>query len=105
MAKTVEHLSDFVFVSMANLTLARQDSYLSPLISGIKPNTIAALRRAPLNMATLFPDNIIKKGEEDIDSFESKGHSSSSPKKGHYHPHERQEKCQASIMSSQLERT
>ena len=27
MAKTMEHLSDFVFVSMANLTLISRDSY------------------------------------------------------------------------------
>ena len=43
MAKTMEHLSDFVFVSMANLTLARQDSYLSHLRTGIKLDTLAAL--------------------------------------------------------------
>ena len=41
-AKTMEHLSDFVFVSMENLT------YLSHLKSGIKPKTPAALRTAPL---------------------------------------------------------
>ena len=42
MAKTMEHLSDFVFVSMANLTLARLDSYLSHLRLGIKPDILAA---------------------------------------------------------------
>ena len=39
LAKTMEHLSDFVFVSMANLTLIRRDSYLSHVRSGIKPDT------------------------------------------------------------------
>ena len=48
MAKTMEHLSDFVFVSMANLTLARRDSYLSHVKSRIKPDTLVALRTAPL---------------------------------------------------------
>ena len=54
MAKTMEHLSDFVFVSMANLTLTRRDCYLSHLKSGIKPDTLAALRTAPLQLATLL---------------------------------------------------
>ena len=40
MAKTMEHLNEFVFVSMANLTLARWDSYLSHLKSGIKPDAL-----------------------------------------------------------------
>ena len=31
MAKTLEHLTDFVFVTVANTTLARRDSYLSHL--------------------------------------------------------------------------
>ena len=59
-AKNMEHLSDFVFVSMANLTLARRNSYLSHLKTGIKPDTVAALRSAPLQMATLSPDDILK---------------------------------------------
>ena len=75
-AKTMEHLSDFVFVSMANLTLDRRDSYLSVLKTGIKPNTLAALRIAPLQMATLFPDSVLKQAQ-DIASFESKGHTHS----------------------------
>ena len=49
-AKTLEHLSDFVFVSMANLTLIRWDSYLSHVRSGIKTDTLAALRTAPCNL-------------------------------------------------------
>ena len=46
MAKTMEHLSDFVFVTVANSTLARRDAY-SHLKSGIKPDTLATLRTAP----------------------------------------------------------
>ena len=46
-AKTMEHLSEFVFVSMGNLTLARRDAYLTHLKNGIKPDTVAALRTAP----------------------------------------------------------
>ena len=36
MAKAMEHLTDFVFVSMANTTLLRRDSYLSYLKAGVK---------------------------------------------------------------------
>ena len=79
MAKTMEHLSGFVFVSTAYLTLARSDSYLSHLKSGIKPDTLAALSTAPLQLATLFPDSVIKPAEK----------LSSSHRKGHYHPYER----------------
>ena len=43
MAKTLEHLTDFVFVTVANTTLARRDSYLSHLKLGVKPDTFAAL--------------------------------------------------------------
>ena len=75
MVKTMEHLSDFDFVSMANLILARRDSYFSHLKTGIKPNTLAALRTAPLRIATLFPDSVIKQAQEDIANYEYKGHS------------------------------
>ena len=73
MAKTMEHLSDFVFVTVANTTLARRDAYLSHLRTGIKPDTLAALRTAPLHITTLFPDNVLRQAEQDIASFESKG--------------------------------
>ena len=47
MAKSMEHLMDFVFVNMANLTLNRRDSSLSYLKAGIKADTLVALRAAP----------------------------------------------------------
>ena len=71
MAKTMEHLSDFAFVSMYNFTLARHDSYLAHMKSGIKQDTLAALRQAPMDSATPFPDNILKKAE-DISKFEER---------------------------------
>ena len=49
MAKSMEHLRDFVFVTMANTTLLRRDSYLAYLKAGIKVDTMAALRTAPLH--------------------------------------------------------
>ena len=63
MVKTMEHLSDFAFVSMYNFTLARHDSYLAHMKSGIKQDTLAPLRQAPMDSATLFPDNILKKAD------------------------------------------
>ena len=91
-AKSMEHLSEFVFVTMGNLTLVRRDAYLSHLRTGIKPDTLTALRSAPLHISTLFPDSVIKRAEEDIAQFESKGHTGGSHNKGRYHPYERQDK-------------
>ena len=88
MAKTMEHLSDFVFVSIANLTLIRRDAYLSHVRSEIKPDTLAALRTAPLQLTTLFLDSVLKRVEEDISKYDSKGHSGSSYRKGRYHAYE-----------------
>ena len=84
--KTMEHLMDVVFVSMANLTLTRRDSYLTRVKTGIKPDTLHALRTAPLHIPTLSPDSVIKRAGDDIASFENKEHSSSS-RKGRYHPY------------------
>ena len=63
MAKTLEHLSDFVFVTVANTTLACTDSYLSHLKTGINPDTLAALRMVPLHISTLFPDVALRQAK------------------------------------------
>ena len=52
MAKSMAHLTDFVFVNMANVTLLRRDSYLAYLKAGIQADTLAALRIAPLYLPT-----------------------------------------------------
>ena len=62
------------------------------LRTGIKPDTLTALRSAPLHISTLFPDSVIKRAEEDIAQLESKGHAGGSNNKGRYHPYERQDK-------------
>ena len=90
MAKSMEHLTYFVFINMANITLLRRDSYLAYLKAGIKADTLAALRTAPLHLPTLFPDSVIKQEEEDTTSFD-KGRLGSVYKKGRYHPYERPE--------------
>ena len=71
MAKTFEHLTDFVFVTVANSTLT--------------------LRTGPLNMATLFPEEALKQAEQEIATFESKGQIHTG-KKARFHPYEHPEK-------------
>ena len=90
MAKTMEHLSEFVFINVANMTLARRDAYLAHVKAGIKQDTLAALRQAPLHLTTLFPDRLLKRTEEDISQFENKGrstHPSFTFKKDRYYPY------------------
>ena len=70
MPKTMQHLSNFVFISMANITLARRDSYLNHLRSGIKQDTLNTLRTAPLWVATLFPESPFK-GRANIAQYEN----------------------------------
>ena len=65
-AKTMEHLTEFVCISMGNLTLARRDAYLTHVRTEVKPDTMAGLRAAPIHISTLFPDSLIKKAEEEI---------------------------------------
>ena len=91
MAKAMEHLTDFVFINMANTTLLRRDSYLSYLKAGVKADTLNALRSAPLELDTLFPDSVIKQAEEDIANFD-RNRSASVYKKGRYHPYDRQDR-------------
>ena len=103
-AKTMERLTDFVFISMGNITLARRDAYLSHLRTGIKPDTLNALRTGHLHINTLFPDSALRKAEEDMVSFESKGHSSAGRSKGRYHPYERSDKRSDSRSEAKLDR-
>ena len=90
----MEHLTDFVFITMGNLTLAHRDAYLNHVKNGIKPDMLAALRTAPLHISTLFPDAVIKRAEEEIACYDNKGKStsSSSRHKGRFHPYERSDK-------------
>ena len=87
------HLTDFVFITMGNLSLTRRDAYLNHVKNGIKPDTLAALKTAPLHISTLFPDTAIKRAEEEIALY-NKGQStsSSSRHKGRFHRYERPEK-------------
>ena len=63
MQRTMQDLSGGVFISMANLTLARRDSYLEFIHGGVKPDTLTALRTAPVHLHSLFPDSLLVKAE------------------------------------------
>ena len=65
MARSMQDLSNGVFINVVNFTLARRDSYLDYLKAGIKQDTLTSLRTAPLHMSALFPDHLITKAEEE----------------------------------------
>ena len=87
MARTMQDLSDGAFINVANLTLARWDSYLDFVRTGIKQDTLMSLRSAPLHMSALFLDHIISKAEEEIRHFEDKRTRGPSRKAPRYHPY------------------
>ena len=80
MARTIQDLSEGVFVNVANFTLTRGDSYLDYIKAGIKQDTLNALRTSPLHLSALFPDHLITKAEEEIRHHEDKRTSSSANK-------------------------
>ena len=53
MARTMQDLSEGVFINMANFTLARKDSYLDYLHAGVKQDTVNALRTSPVHQRTV----------------------------------------------------
>ena len=46
----MQDLSEGVFISMANFTLAHRDSYLEYLHAGVKQDTLNALRMSPVHL-------------------------------------------------------
>ena len=59
MAHTMQDLTEGVFVNMANLTLARRDSYLEYLRTGVKQDNVTALRTAPLHNTLTGPRPVV----------------------------------------------
>ena len=88
MQRTMQDLSEGVFISMANLTLARRDSYLEFLRGGVKPDTLTALRTSPVHLLSLFPDSLLVKAEDEI-SLSEERHSvgNTQRKPGRFHPY------------------
>ena len=87
MARTMQDLSSGVFISVANFTLARRDSYLEYLHAGVKQDTLAALHTAPIHIHSLFPDQLLMKAEEVARSEERRSSSQSHRKPGRFHPY------------------
>ena len=88
MQRTMQDLSEGVFISMANLTLEHRDSYLEFLRCGVKKDTLTALRTAPVHLASLFPDNLLVKAKDEISRSEERRSSGSSPRKPScFHPY------------------
>ena len=72
MQRTMQDLSEGVFISMANLTLAHRDSYLEFIRGGVKPDTLSALRTSSVHQLSLFPDSLLVKAEEEISRSEER---------------------------------
>ena len=67
----MQHLADVIFVQMGNITLLRRDAYLDHLKPWIKPDTWCALRNSPLQSSGLFPDDMVRRAEEEIAKAET----------------------------------
>ena len=78
----MQHLADIIFVQMGNITLLRRDAYLDLLKTGIKPDIWCALRNSPLNFSGLFPDDMVRRAEEEISKTENEHHTTQ-PGSGH----------------------
>ena len=89
MQRTMQDLSEGVFISMANLTLAHRDySYLEFIRDGVKPDTLTALRTAPVHLHSLFLDSLLVKAEDEISRSEERRSSGSIHRKpGRFHPY------------------
>ena len=75
MARTMQDLSEGVFVSVTNFTLARRDSYLEYLHAGVKKDTLTALHTAPVHLQSLFLDQRLIKAEDKVARSEQRGSS------------------------------
>ena len=88
MARTMQDLSEGVFICVTNFTLARRDSYLDYLHVSVKQDTLNALRTAPVYLQSLFLDQLLIKAEVEVAGSEERRSSSQSHRKpGHFHPY------------------
>ena len=88
MARTMQDLSEDVFISMANFTLACRDSYVEYQHAGVKQDTLSALRTALVHLHALFPDQLVSKAEEKICRSEERRSSGQSHRhQGLFHPY------------------
>ena len=82
MGKAMQYLTDILFVQIGNITLLRRDAYLDHLKQGIKPDTWCALRNSPLISSGLFPDDMVRRAEEEIAKSETERRATQ-PRSGH----------------------
>ena len=68
---SLQHLTDNLFVQLANFVILRRDSYLDYLKAGVKPDIWNRLRNAPLFNSGLFPDEVLAIAEQDIIKHEN----------------------------------
>ena len=88
MARRMQDLSESVFISVTNFTLACRDSYMDYLHAGVKQDTLTALRTAPFHLQSLFLDQLFIKGEEEVSRSEERHSSSQSHRKPRrFHPY------------------
>ena len=88
MAWTMQDFSGGIFISMANFTLVHRDSFLEYLHTGVKQDTLTALRTAPVHLQSLFLDQLLIKAEEEVARSEERCSSSQSHRKpGCFHPY------------------
>ena len=88
MARTMQDLSEGVFIGVSNFTLVRRDSYLDYLHTGVKQDTLTALHTAPVHLQSLFPDQLLIKAEEEVARSEDRRSSSQSHRKPScFHPY------------------
>ena len=87
MARTMQDLSEGMFISMANFTLACRDSYLEYIHAGVKQDTHTALHTAPIHLQSLFPDQFLIKAGAVSRSEERLSSSQSHRKPGCCHPY------------------
>ena len=88
MARTMQDLSEGVFINMANFTLAHRDSYLDYLHAGVKQDTVNALRTSPVHLNALFSDKLISKAAEEISKSKERRSSGTSHRhQNRFHPY------------------
>ena len=88
MQRTMQDLSEGVFIGLANLTLARRGSYLEFIRGGVKPDTLTALHTSPVHLLSLFPDSLLVKAEDEISRSEERRSAGNTQRKpGRFHPY------------------
>ena len=100
MARTMQDLSEGVFINMANFTLARRDSYLDYLHAGVKQDTVNALRTSLIHLNALFLDQLISKAEEKISKSEERCSCGTSHQhQNRFHPYPASDKSTGNLTS------